>query len=168
MKRARLAVLALIVASVWSIPASVLAQEIEIPEMTTPPTTVPASAASGGEVSALATCSGCVAAYGLWDGALNIRALRESRTDETVTRIHVHGSILKAFNDSCNGDWRFGDSVDDFTLTGNNTSSWQTHDETYWQGSQHSWGNVGAHEWEDEGATWKVGENGETDLCKTF
>lgn len=158
---------------VSALPAVASTENNEVPEMDTPPTTVPAvqdssSRSVGGSQSLLADCQGCTAAYGLWDGVFNIRALRESRTNEVVSRIHVHGSIIKAFNDSCAGDWRFGESVDDFALTQFNTNAWQTHDQTYGQGSQNSWGNAGAHEWSDDGSNFSVGAGGETDLCKTF
>lgn len=171
-RRARLAPVAVAMALMWSIPIEAVAEEEKIP-MSPSPTTVPAAqnlSPTSQSIDSLAgaDCQGCSAGFGLWDGVLNIQALRESRTNEVVTRIHVHGTIIRALNDSCAGDWRFGEQVDNFALTGSNTSSWQTHDETYWQGSQHSWGNVGAHEWEDDGASWDVGTNGETDLCKTF
>ncbi|HEY7704617.1 MAG TPA: hypothetical protein VID03_07290 [Acidimicrobiia bacterium] len=44
----------------------------------------------------------------------------------------------------------------------------QVHDKSYNQGSQKAWGNVGAHEWTEDGILWAYGQNGESDLCKTF
>ncbi len=94
--------------------------------------------------------------------------MRKSLASEVVNRIHVHGSIIKAFQDSCAGDWRFGVQVENFTKQQFNTSNSQTHDKQYSQGSQHAWGNAGAHEWDEDGLFWGVGQNGKADLCSTF
>lgn len=177
--RIRVAVIALSVniAVFWTLPSVASAQ----PDRTdrTTPTTAPAQPASGfvkfetmtdgGLITPLAVdCQGCIAAWGLWDLGFNIRALRQSRTNEVVDFIHAHGSILKAFNDTCAGDWRFGNAVENFVKEKFNTNQWQTHDKQYSQGSQHSWGNVGAHQWNEDGVLWAYGQNGESDLCSTF
>ncbi|MGI8514254.1 MAG: hypothetical protein ACR2NT_03780 [Acidimicrobiia bacterium] len=135
----------------------------------TPPTTAPAVPLNGSENMVLvANCVGCVGQWGLWDLGSNIRAMRKSLASEIVNRIHVHGSIIKAFQDSCAGDWRFGVQVENFLKEQFNTSNSQTHDKQYAQGSQHAWGNVGAHEWDEDGLFWGVGQNGQADLCSTF
>ncbi len=128
----------------------------------------PGGRPGGITTKAVADCVGCYAGWGLWDTGLNIRARRGSYTDEVLSEIHVHGSIIKAWQDSCAGDWRFGEAVENFSKTVLNTAVDQVHDKSYWQGFQNAWGNVGAHRWKDDGATWSVGFNGETDLCKTF
>lgn len=94
--------------------------------------------------------------------------MRRSNATEIVERIHVHGSVIKAENDTCQGDWRFGEQVDNFSLTQLNTSADQIHDDQYAQGSQNAWGNAGAHEWTEEGIFWGYGQSGDADQCSTF
>lgn len=135
----------------------------------TPPTTLPAQPqnTSGDGVTAMASCTGCNAAWGLWENGNTIRALRGSYTGEFVSFIHAHYAFIKPDPDSCS-DMYDGPYADFGNVEDTDTAQDQVKDDDYGQGGQHHWTNAGAHQWTDDGINYYAGTNGETDICEDF
>lgn len=136
----------------------------------TPPTTLPAqpqNTSAVGVTTQSASCTGCNAAWGLWEDGNTIRALRGSYTGEFVSFIHAHYAFIKPDPDSC-ADMYDGPYADFGNVEDTNTSQDQVKDSDYGQGGQHHWTNAGAHQWTDDGINYFAGSNGETDICKDF
>jgi len=137
-------------------------------ELSPPTTAAPTTEASGGDVGieSIGDCIGCYAGWGLWDLGSSIRGLRASYMGEVVDLIHVHWA--KPATDSCSGEWRDGDYAAQGSKEAYYSNVDQVFDQQFSQGSQHAWGNAGAHRWMDDDIGWQIGGNGETDICTAF
>jgi hypothetical protein len=121
-------------------------------------------------IAAAADCQGCYAGWAMWRNGNRVYEQRSTYANETVDFIHVHGSLVKREGSPpiCRADNLQGTNSGFNVDEARNTSARQRIVTSLSYSSSNFYINTGAHEWRDDGQTWHVGRNGETDYCRYF
>jgi hypothetical protein len=130
--------------------------------------TVTPAVATGGDVSLLATCSGCGAYnvmywtnYGAWESVGVQRT--QNVASEVIDRQETHVALMNSTINQCyDGEYRFTDATGDLF---NQTNSPQLSSGKY-SGFNDRWTQASGHNWYDEGGHFAV--NGANDRCRQF